>query len=66
MIDDQGYDGNHKNGIMNLTEKWIGIRPKFLKWALQAQWIDSIIDEKNNFREIIHFNSSFLAFNKIE
>ena len=46
MIDDQGYDGNHKNGIMDLTEKWIGIRPKFLKWALQAQWIDYNIDEK--------------------
>ena len=46
MIDVQGYDGNHKNGIKDLTEKWIGIRPKFQKWALQAQWIDYIIDEK--------------------
>ena len=25
LIDDHGYDGNHKNGIIDLTEKWVGV-----------------------------------------
>ena len=30
MIDDHGYDGNHINGIINLTDKEIGVRQSFL------------------------------------
>ena len=26
MIDDQGYDGNRINGIIDLTDKGIGVR----------------------------------------
>ena len=26
MIDDHGYDGNHINGIIDLTDKVIGVR----------------------------------------
>ena len=33
MIDD--------HGIIDLTEKVIGVRHLFLKWALWAQWIDN-------------------------
>ena len=29
-IDDHGYDGNHKNGIIDLTDKEIGERQSFL------------------------------------
>ena len=25
VIDDHSYDGNHKNGIKDLTNKWIGL-----------------------------------------
>ena len=27
MIDDQGYEGNNINGIIDLTDKGIGVRP---------------------------------------
>ena len=30
VIDDHGYDGNHINGIIDLTDKWIGDRQSFL------------------------------------
>ena len=46
MIDDRGYDGNHKNGIIDLTDKWIIVRLLFPKWVLQARWIDYNKDEK--------------------
>ena len=42
MIDDHRHDGNHKNGIIDLTDMGIDIRP------LQAQWIDCNIDEQKN------------------
>ena len=40
MIDIHGYDGNHINGIKDLTDKGIVVRPLFLYWALLARWID--------------------------
>ena len=30
VIDDHGYYGNHKNGIIDKTDKWIGVRQSFL------------------------------------
>ena len=30
VIDDHSYDGNHINGIIDLTEKGIGVRQLFL------------------------------------
>ena len=30
LIDDQGFDGNNINGIIDLTDKWIGVRKSFL------------------------------------
>ena len=30
VIDDHGYDGNHINGIIDLTDKGIGVRHYFL------------------------------------
>ena len=30
VIDDHGYDGNHINGIIDLTENGIGVRQLFL------------------------------------
>ena len=48
MIDDPSYDGNHINGIIELIEKGIGVRLLFLKWVLQARWIDNYIDEQKN------------------
>ena len=30
MIGDHGYDGNHINGIIDLTNKGIGVRQSFL------------------------------------
>ena len=30
VIDDQGYDGNHINGIKDPTDKGIGVRQSFL------------------------------------
>ena len=30
MIDDHGFDGNHKNGIIYLTVKGVGVRQSFL------------------------------------
>ena len=48
MIDDHGYDGDHlKNGIIDLTDRGIGVRKSFLLWALWAQWINYNIDEQN-------------------
>ena len=29
MIDNHGYDGNHINDIIDLTDKWIGARQFF-------------------------------------
>ena len=48
MIDDHGYDSNHINGIIDLTDKGIGVKQSFLKWALRAQWIDYNIDLKKS------------------
>ena len=41
VIDDHGYDCNHKNGIIDLTDK------SFLQFALLAWWIDYSIAAKN-------------------
>ena len=30
VIDDHGFDGNHINGIIDLTDKGIGVRQSFL------------------------------------
>ena len=30
VIDDQGYDGNHINGIIDLIDKGLGVRQLFL------------------------------------
>ena len=30
MIDDHGYDGNHINRIIDLTDKEIGVRQSYL------------------------------------
>ena len=30
LIDDHGYDGNHINGIIDLTDKGIGVKQSFL------------------------------------
>ena len=30
VIDDHDYDGNYINGIIDLTENWIGVRQSFL------------------------------------
>ena len=46
MFDGYFYDGNHINGIIDLTDKGIGVRQTFLKWALQARWINYNIDEQ--------------------
>ena len=48
MIDDHSCNGNHINGIIHLTDTGIGVRQSFLKWALQARWIDYNIDEQKN------------------
>ena len=45
LIDNPGYDGNHINGIIDLTEKWIGVKQSFLLWALWARWKYYNIDE---------------------
>ena len=39
-------DGNHINGIIDLTEKGIGVRQSFLKWALRALCIDHNTNEQ--------------------
>ena len=48
MIGDHGHDGNHVNGIIDLTENGIGVRQLFLQWALWARWIDYNVDEQKN------------------
>ena len=39
------------NGIIDLTDKGIGVRQSFLQWALQARWIDYNIDEQKKLGE---------------
>ena len=46
MIDDHGCEGNHINGIIDLTDKGIGVRQSFLQLALFTRWIDYNIDEQ--------------------
>ena len=46
MIYDHDYDGNHLNGIIDLTEKGIGVRQSFLLLTLQARWIGYNINEQ--------------------
>ena len=46
VMNDHSYDGNHINGIIDLTYKEIGVGQSFLKWALWARWIDYNIDEQ--------------------
>ena len=40
MSYNHGYDCNHINGILDITDTEIGVRQVFLKWALRARWID--------------------------
>ena len=54
MIDDHRYDGNHINGIIDLTDKGIGVRQSFLYWALHARRTDDYnIDKK--YQKSIYF-----------
>ena len=48
MIEDPGYDGNHINGIIGLTDQGMGVRQWFLKLGLRAWLIDYNIDEQKN------------------
>ena len=58
LIDDQGYDDNNKNDIMDQTDKGIGVRQL---WALRAWWIDYKIDDDDE-HLIKHFILILLAF----
>ena len=40
VIDYPGYDRNHINDIIDLTDKGMGVRQLFLYWALQARRLD--------------------------
>ena len=46
MINDHGYDGNHINGIIDLTDKGIGVTQSFIYLAFWARCIDYNIDEQ--------------------
>ena len=51
-----------KNGIIDLTNKLIGVRQLFLQWALRAQWIDHSIGEqkKYKFNDSIHVHTGLV------
>ena len=53
LIEDHSYDGKHITGIIDLTDKWIGVRKFFLYWALQVWWIDYNMCEQRTNEEVV-------------
>ena len=65
MSYNHGYDCNHINGILDITDTEIGVRQVFLKWALRARWIDEQKNSHLNFALVNHFNNSHLYFAQV-
>ena len=62
------YIGNHINGIIDLTDKGIGVRQSFLQLALGAWWIDYNKDKQNNklaFTGVVFILFEIIQGNKI-
>ena len=45
------------DGIIDLTDKGIGVRKSFLYWALQAPWKDYSIDEQKSYAKYPKINT---------